>query len=608
MNVTGNILSGIPLFRHCLDDEIRQLASIGKPMVLRQGHQFDMKKINSFYVVVNGIFEIESMGKTDVVYLAPGSFFGTIPFVENRQTGKVRALVDSTIMIFSVEDLYRFFLMSYKCLRGYLKTIGRMGFEVSDIGKKYFGGAGRVITVYSPLPQSGKSFLASLLGASLKKSGRTVVLDLSFSGNSIFNFFEKKAAAPLSHRTDDSPAFEQIINERLERVDENLDLLNVTFGSKVKVNPDILSPLLFMLSKEYRYMVIDCGDEDAELRDRVFGLSDRIFTMVKNRKDVRLLHDIFEGSVREGQRAYYIINEQYAGDVRDFAGGLVLKKFDAADSGGEYARLARCADGGDLSPIVSMITNRRSALVLQTGLLNSLFYGGFLSALHKLGITFDLMYTSAYGYIVLSLYLLSDGKNEFRKRMEQFFSEDRMNRLLDITFPADCVFKNSAVSKLAGEMCGDSRIETFSQMPVAMMGRDGTEDRRIFSTGYLRDMVAASFCLYPIFEQTEIKGGRYNPGYPDYRVRVEDLFRVDVDEVVYVSVNNGSTLGYHDGKLISFFARYIASAEARTADEKVSDLSDASHVLEVSEKDVQIDRILDSSQELSEKLLKSLGR
>ncbi len=608
MNATGNILANIPIFRHCLDDEIRQLRAIGKPMTVRQGHQFDMKKINSFYVVVSGIFEIESMGKTDVVYLAPGSFFGTIPFAENRQTGRVRALVDSSVMIFSVEDLYRFFLMSYKCLRGYLKTIGRMGIEVSGIGKKYFGGSSSVITVYSRFPQSGVSFMASLLGASLKKSGRTVVLDLSSSGSSVFNFFEKKTAAPLSHRTEDSPAFEQIINERMERVDGNLDLLNVAFGSKVKVNSDILSPILFMLSKEYRYIVIDCGDDDAELRDRIFGLSDRIFTMVRNRKDIRPLHGIFDGSISEGQRVYYVMNEQYAGDVRDFTGGLVLPRFEPAGEGGEYARLEKCAGGDALFPIVSLITAKRTALVLETNLLNALFYGGFLSALHKAGKTFDLMYTSAYGYIVLSLYLLSDGKSEFRKRMEHFFSEDRLNKLLDITFPTDCVFKNSAVLKLAGEMCGESRIETFQQLPVVMTGRDGTGDRRIFSTGYLRDAIAASFSLYPIFEQVEITGRPCHSGYPDYRVCVEDLFRVDVDEVTYVSVDNSSIIGYHDGKLISFFASYIAGIEKRSADDRAGDLSDVSFVLEVSEKDIRIERIFDTSQEISEKLLKNPNR
>ena len=152
---------------------------------------------------------------------------------------------------------------------------------------------------YSSLPGAGKSLLASLMGVSLKGAGKTVILDLSYAGNSVFNFFEKKITAPLSHRAEDGPSFEEIIRGRIEPVDEGLDLVNVAFGSKVKVNPDILSPLLFMLSKEYRFIVIDCGDDDPGLRDRVIGLSDRVFTLVKNRKDIRSLHEVFDRSARE---------------------------------------------------------------------------------------------------------------------------------------------------------------------------------------------------------------------------------------------------------------------------------------------------------------------
>ena len=608
MNATGNILASIPLFRHCTDEEIIQLQGIGKLATVKKGHQYDMKKVSSFYVVVNGIFEIESMGRTDIVYLAPGSFFGAIPFSENRQTGKVRALVDSTLMMLGAEEMYRFFLMSYKCLRGYLKIISRMGYEISEIGKKYSAGATRVITVYSPFPQSGKSFLASLLATSLKKSGKTVVLDMSFSGNSVFNFFEKKTTAPLAHRTEETPAFERLINERMEHVSENLDLLNVTFGSKVKVDPDIMSPLLFMLSREYRYIVIDCGGDDPELRNRVFALSDRIFAMVKNRKDIRHLYDTFDAGVKEGQRVYYIANEHFAGDVKDFTGGLVLPKFTAADDMGWRDRLEQIADGAELTSLATLITGRRSALVFETNLLLSIFYGGFFGSLQEAGKTFDLMYTSSYGYIVLALYLLCEGEGEFKKRMDQFFSPERLSKLLDITFPSDHVFKIDVVSKLAGEICGDNRLEMFKEMPVAMLGRNGMDGRRLFSTGHLRDVIAASFCLYPMFEQVEIMDASYNSGYPGFRVRVEDLFRVDVDEMAYVSVDNSMKMSYREGELMSFFSNYLSCVEEKAVDDKMSDLSDISMVLEVSEKDVDLEHMYDASREIADRLLKKLKR
>ncbi|MBN2161276.1 MAG: hypothetical protein JW807_17950 [Spirochaetes bacterium] len=608
MNATGTILASIPLFRHCLDEEIGFLHGIGKVAEVKQGHQFDLRKLNTLNVVINGIFEIESMGKTDVVYLSPGSFFGSIPFTENRQTGRINALVDSTLLMFSAEDMYRFFLMSYKCLRGYLKIVDRLGFEVSDIGREYFGGSARIVTVYSPFGQSGKSLLSSLLGESLKKEGKTVILDLSYSGNSVFNCFQKKVTAPLSHRMEDGPSFEKIINERRERVDENLDLVNIAFGSKVKVNPDILSPLLFILSKEYRYIVMDCGDDDVLLRDRVIGLSDYLFAMVKSKKETRRLFEIFDAAVREGQRVYYIVNEYFAGEVTDFSGGMALRKFERPESSEEYNWIRGIADGDALSPLVSLATSKRSALVLESNLLNSLPYAGFLAALSDAGRRFDLMYTSAYGYIVLCLHILSRDWNEFRKRLDQFFSGDRLNKLLDITFPEDHVFKHHLVSKLADELCGANRLETYHDLPLVMAGQNGASGRRLFSTGYLRDMMAASFCLYPLFEEVEVMGERYNSGFPDFRVRVEDLFRVHADELVYVSVNNAAGLAYRDSAPIGFFDRYLNSVQERSRGDRISNLSDSTLVLDVSEKDVRLDRLINNSREISEKLLKNIGR
>ncbi|MBN1496637.1 MAG: hypothetical protein JXA07_07705 [Spirochaetes bacterium] len=606
MNSTGNILARIPLFRHCLEEEIARLQKIGKTASVKKGHRFDMKKVNSFHVVINGIFEIEAMGKTDIVYLAPGSYFGALPFTENRQIGKVSALVDSTLMTFAAEDLYRFFLMSYKCLRGYLKIIGRTGLEISGVGKKYFGGATRIITVYSPYPQSGKSFLAALMGTALARKGKTAVLDVSFSGSSVFNFFEKKVPAPLAHRTEETPAFEQLINERMEHVGADLDLLNIAFGSKVRVNADIISPILFMLSKEYRYIVIDCGNVDEALRDRLFGVTDGIFTLLKSTKDTRLAYDLFDDRVKEGQRVYYVVNERYAGEVRNFPGGLVLPKFDAAAEEGEFARLGRCAEAGGLAPLLALATKKRRALVFETNLLNSLFYGGFLGALHKSGAAFDIQYASSYGYIVMALSAVSDSWTGFRKSVSQFFSEDRLNKLLDVTFPDTHVFKNHAALKLAAELCGDSRIEMFRQTPMAMLASGGLGSRRLFSTGNLADIAAASFTIYPIFEEVSITGSAYNSGYPDFRARVEDLFRIDVDETAYVSVSNSAAMGYGDGKLMSFFSRYLSCMEEKAAGETMSDLSDFNMVIDVSEGEMKIDRILDSSREISDRLLKKI--
>jgi hypothetical protein len=606
MTATDKILSSLPLFRHSLAGEIKELQRIGSLSFAKKGDELDLKKADSFNIIVNGMFRMEPPGKSDSLFLTPGSFFGPLPFTEIRQAGRIKALVDSTLLNFNLEDMYRFFLMSFKFLRGYLKIISRIGLGFSDVGRKYAGGKSKIITVYGRSPQSGKSYLSSLIALSLKRKEKTVVLDMSVTGYSVFNFFEKKITTPLSQRSDEEKGFEGIINEWIVPVDANLDCINVVFGSKVKVNPDIVSPLLFILSREYRFIVIDCSDDDIELRNRIFALSDQIFTLVKNRKEIRSQFEIFDEHAKEGQRVYYVINERYAGSVRNFTGGFVLPDFGPGDTNGGLDRMTRLAEDEAVSYMASLITRKRRAAVFETALIPALIYGGFLNALRKTEQKFDVYYTSSYGYIILSLYLLTGTVKDFRKWIGRFFSEERLNKLLDITFPTEHVFKNNLIMKLAEEACGLSRIEMLNDVPTAVLGRDGMTERRLFSTGYLKDVVAASFCMYPLFEQVPIMGSPYNSGYPDFSVQIEDMFRIDVDETVYVSADNAHPIKFREGRLMQLFANYMGFIHDRRDGNRRNGLADHNIVLEFSEADMHPGRIMEVSEELSFKLLSEI--
>jgi hypothetical protein len=507
---------------------------------------------------------------------------------------------------FNLEDMYRFFLTSFKFLRGYLKIISRIGLNISDVGRKYAGGKSKIITVYGRSPRSGKTYLSSLIALSLKSVGKTVVLDMSVAGYSIFDFFGKKITPPLSQRLDEKTAFERIINEWIVPVDANLDCINVAFGSKVRVNPDIISPLIFILSREYRYIVIDCSDEDAELRNRVFALSDQIFTLVGHKRDIRPQFEIFDEHAKEGQRVHYVLNERHAGRARNFTEGFVLPDFGSGDVSGGLDRVIRLAEREAISRMVLQITARRRAAVFETALIPALFYGGFLNALRNNEQRFDLYYASSYGYIILSLYLLTGTVRDFRKWVGRFFSEERLNKLLDITFPTEHVFKNNLVVKLAEEACGVNRIEMLNEVPTALLGRNGMAERRLFSTGYLRDVVAASFCMYPLFEQVPIAGSSYNSGYPDFRVQIEDILRTGVDETVFVTANSTNPIKFRDGRLMQLFTNYLGFIQQSRDGSRRDGLADHNIVLEFPEAVMHPGRMLQISEELSFKLLSKI--
>ncbi len=606
MNYISKILQEIPFFRHFSDEEIAYLHKIGRISNVRQNQTFDLRKSSSLNVIIDGVFEIEAHGKKEIVYLSPGSFFGDLPFSNRGQYGSIRAVVDSTIMMISEEGLYRLFLTTRKGLRGYIRSVKKLGFEITDIGKRYFDNQSRVITIYSHLRECGKTFLSSLLGTALSSKGKTIIFDLSYEGRSVFDFFDIKVTSPLSQKQVSSPSVEEMIHERIEEVDENLHIINISFGSKVKVDPSILSPILFILSREYRYFIFDLSHSDTGLRNAALELSDTLFCIVNRMKDLPDLYPVLDENLREGQRLFTMINEQSAGPQHNFQGGLILEKYDLENGKSMRENLLNLRDKPVIEEISGLIADKKRGLVFESSLLESSCYGGFFNALDDSGIPFHLMLSSSFGYIVLLLSILSENREVFNSRIRDFFSEERIKSFLDVVFPDKFMFKKNSVAKYANEICRERRIENYRTIPAALLCESGTDNSRLFTTGNLKDIMEASIVSYPVFESAEINSKPYNSGYPFYRVRVEELFRTDIDEIYYVSVNNREKMEFRSERVLKFFRDYIDLEYRNQFHKKKSDLADGNIVIDVSAKELKIEKIIEESESVSSKLIGEL--
>jgi predicted acylesterase/phospholipase RssA len=604
MDVYTRIIGSVPLFRHCNDDEIGSLMKLGRLSVIRKGQTFDLKKISSFNVVVDGIFEIEALGRTDIVYLAPGSFFGNVPFTDNRLRGTIRAMVDSTLMLFPHDELYRFFLLSFKCLRGFIRTTQKMGFEMSGTASRFTGKTTSVIAVYSGERGAGTTLLSSALGLALGEKGKTIILDMSYGGDSVFTLFDRKITSPVSQKMEDDDSARALVEDRLEKVSDSLDILNIAHGSKVRVAGDILHPILFVLSQTYRYVVLDLSDDDAALRDSCFGVSDSILCLLTQAKKKSDFYHLADSVLRDFQRVYYVLNGYHSKSAKSFTGGYILERARASSGGGTLPEALAKGDG--VGGIRASVEGRRNALVLESGYLNAAFMGGVLNALRKRETTYDLCYSSSLGYIVAALSHLCGDEEDFTARYAEFFQEERFNSFLDITFPDGYLFRQGGISKFADEVCGKTRIEDLHSLPAVLLGETVNGGRHIFSTGYFRDMVAASFLQHPLFEAREIAGKRYGSGFPGIRVRAEDLFRTDSGEVLYVSVNNSLDLGFPRGKVLPLFRDCMGTYLREGMADSTSELADRNLQLSVSEKDLRPEKILRISEDLANKLLKDI--
>ncbi len=607
MDFIDHILNDMPLFRHCRDEEIGRLRAAGRVVNVQRGKFFDPGKDNTLGLVIAGLFEMEAPGRGEVVCMAAGSFFGDIPFTQNRHRGRVRALVDSSLFVIEVESVYRFFLNSYKAMRGYLRAIGAMGFEQSSIGKKYGGKAARVITVFSQKDGAGKSILASFLGLCCARDAKTIVLDASYTGDSIFNIFEKRLTTAVSQKDEENLSADSFINERIEAVDDNLSLMNIAFGSKVRVNPDILSPILFALSREYRYIVIDLSGRDDALRDRVFELSDVLFPIVTRPRDRRSLHPLLDSSLREGQRVLYTLSAYHARSAGGFEGGIILENLEIDKKAPVHEMLRSRVDGENAAEFMEFIRGRKRGMVLEARLADSVAYAGFLAAFLRAGRTVDVLYSSGMSFGPAALFALKEDENTFLEAAEDLFSEERLNAMIDITFPDGFVIKSAGAERYARELAGDSRIEMFRTLPAVMLADGDGKGARLFSTGSLAGCIAASFMLYPVCETVEMAGDRYHSGFPARKARPEDLLRTDVDEIVSVSVRNRARLRFREKRVLKFYDSFLDHSARVLPEGRPGGIPSKNVVIEIDESVYNLKKILELSDELSNKLLKEHG-
>ena len=600
MNHIRNLLRSIPFLLHLNNEEADFFFKSGRLASVKKGQLVDIKKTNSLNIVIDGIFEIESIANRDIVYLSPGSFFGFLPFIENRKKGNVKALVDSQIFVIGEDDLYKLFLMSHKALRGYIKMIESLNFDISETGKKYFDQKGKVVTVFSRKTGSGKTLLSSLLGLSLS-SEKTIILDLSYSGRSVFDVFNQRMTVPLSEKDKGETAAESLISDRIVKINENLHLLNISFSARVKVDPAILGPVLFILSRDYKYIIADLSDSDEDLRNKILDQTDFVFALTNSKKDMDDVQPLFDDRLKEGQRVYYVRNNYLSDDKGPFYGGLIFNKCDNFHDGDDIDLLTNYISSGNLDVYRNAVTAKNRALVVQSAQHESILLSSLFMELNRSEKKFDYIYTSSYSYFVSCLSLLFDDNNLLKENLKKFFSPEQFNKNFEITFPEKHIFKSGRILKFAADLAGSKKIEMFNSLPLAYINCEGTQ--RIFSTGSLSRLMAASLVSEPLFEPVEIVDKNCSSGFPGNYVLPSHLLRTEADEIFNITINNKDKLSFTDDKYNRFFINYLESSEQYKYTQPEYMEQSKKLVLEVSENEFKFDKISEKTMKLSQLLI-----
>ncbi|MEJ5360499.1 MAG: hypothetical protein WHV26_00425 [Spirochaetota bacterium] len=542
------ILRQTPFFKHLMDEELSALLTIVKPLSIPKGGIINCDS-HSLYIVKKGLLEIQKHAES--IYVTPSSFFGELPFCE-KGSGVVRAVSDSIVYELKDTDLYQFMGNNFKALRGYLRIADFYRFSLTDAGKKLNRNKTQIITVFSTEKHCGKTTVAVTAATLSSFNKKTILIDASYDGISVFDMCGKQLLPPLSQKSPDEVTGQKFIEQRIEKVSETLDILNVAYGSKVKLNPDIINPLLFYLSFEYSYIVIDCSNSDVALRDTILYNTDILIEIINN-KSISKLQAINDSLLTQGQQVIYIVNKHFE---KTYKIDDSHKDFDTISIGSDetvFHAILKAKLQHDI--LFREILSDKKALVLASGMYETLYYAGIFETLRDFDNVPDIIYTAGIPYVLLIAFFHSSSLKEYKKILLNYFSDDKLHSMLDVSFPDKYLFKNDPLKSFSSSICTLERLEYYNSIPYTILFSKNSP--RMFTTGDMRDIVAASIAFLPMFEPVSINKDEYYSSFPLYPAMPETLLRTHIQQISFISNNTMFSPLSLKSKVLGIFRKFV---------------------------------------------------
>jgi len=603
MNKLIKTLQGIPFFAHLSLSELMELVGISGLSIFKKGQSVLLKKSSSLYVVISGIFEVETFAERDVLYLPSGAFFGSIPFADIKIKGEISAMTDAEVLILPEDALFRFLFSNHRLLRGYLRILSDLGYEINESARSFVSNKTKVITIYGRYRGVGKTFLSTLLGLAIsdkKKDSKTIMLDLSYAGKSFFDYLNCELKIPISVKSEESDKSD-IAKSRIVPYSENLHLLNVSNTSKIKTEARILKPLLLSLVRDYNYIIIDLSNDDPELRDMALSLSDIIFVITSGKR-ADSLYRMIDNVIKDCQRVVYVRNSFIHGSDYSVSGGLILQECNC-DISDYITAMENFIFSGKFDSFLNMITGERRAIAIEPLRLESILLSSFICELSKLDLKNTYIYSSSWTFILIALSLLIDNYEDLKKAMMKFYSPEQINKNLAVVFPKDYVFSSDKIIKYAMDLASSARMEFFSPAALGSICVDGAPE--IKSTGYLWQMIAASFISSPEFQPLTVDDRNLTSGYPYSSLSYFSLYRTDINEIYKISVKNKATLTIPQDFFNNFYSS-VLNMENIIAKEDIYLRNTHNLILDVSESEYKFDRIFESTLKSARTIISKL--
>ncbi len=546
------VLEQVPLLASLGEELMKDLAAGGEIVAFKKGDLVVREDDpgDALYAVISGRLQaytrLGSGHERVFTTYSNGDYFGEMPLLSGETHWcNVRTLNDS-ILLKIPRELFDAVLR--RDPRVAASVLGRMGHRIKELrAEKYRAKCSTIISLFSALPGTGKTTLATNLVASLVRETHEPVLLLDFSG--------RRSAAPLTRRDRLSSGNGHALEESVVHTPHGYDRLDLELGQDA-ADAEKIAPLFGRVVKQYDYVLVDLPNRVSRSVFSCLLQSDQIYVVTKNEAESlgqtrELLRDLEKHAVSVMPKAKLILTSvQELGTPRVEEAerklgqqiAYVLARIPEADIQPEQ---------GNESPYVvrrpmeaySFVVRRMArelgnvlvGLALGSGAARGLAHIGAIRVLEREKIAVDVVAGSSMGALIAAAWATGKSADEMEEIALRVKGRRAFLKLLDPMFPGSGIIRGLKITDFLYSIVDDL---TFGDtvIPLKIVASDlNTMEEVVFEQGKLIDAIRASISIPGVFRpvlndsRTLIDGGITNP------VPVSVLARAGVSRIIAIN-------------------------------------------------------------------------
>ncbi len=551
------ILRRISLFSAVPDPELRLLSNETRlieykkgDFVYREGDPADC-----FYAIVSGrvkVFTVQEQLEKILIYLYEGDYFGELS-VLTGEPHSVNAMVQNDSLLLRIEkESFAKIIERYpqvtvqlsRLLSSRLKQKDREGEKIKH---------SKIISIYSAVPEVGKTLLALNLTASITSETHrnTILIDFAEEGKSVLDLLKLEKKESLDPRQADISLEE--IQKYVSVHPLGFHVLEIALHAFQEGEGKKLMSLFSRLIFSYDFIVLVLPVKEDSNLESIFTQSDVIYLVT-------------DGEGGHFQRTREILNSRFQNQETRQKVQLILNKRKPTDEThretflGEKIRhslpyISTIQDHLERKEILFVLTEPTSnysrtirymarevgdvlvGLALSSGAALGLAHIGVLKVLVKEKIPIDIVSGTSMGAIVAAAWACGKTPDEMEKIVEKLASPSQTFALLaDFDFFWNRgFFRGVKVTRFLRTIFGDRTFQDAS-IPVKVVAVNlNTREEKVFEEGLffkaVRSSISIPGILQPVFEEGQVivDGAVVSP------VPIDCLRRAGVNKIIAVN-------------------------------------------------------------------------